>query len=143
MKDAVLSVAKETIPKKKKKKQPWISSATLDLADKRQEARKRGDLTEWRKQHKEVSKAMRADQTAFVENKCMEMEKAGNNSKKVYSLVKELTQKSSARSDVINDKSMVPYLLRALTSKQDGWNTAASFTSRRMQKSPLSQTQMT
>ena len=48
---------------------------------------------------------MRADQTAFVENKCMEMEKAGNNSKKVYSLVKELTQKSSARSDVINDKS--------------------------------------
>ena len=48
---------------------------------------------------------MRADQAAFVENKCMEMEKAGNNSKKVCGLVKELTQKSSARSDVINDKN--------------------------------------
>ena len=48
---------------------------------------------------------MRADQAAFVENKCMEMEKPGNNSKKVYNLVKELTQKPSARADVINDKS--------------------------------------
>jgi len=33
------------------------------------------------------------------------MEKAGNDSRKVFSLVKELTQKPSVRSDVINDSS--------------------------------------
>ena len=33
------------------------------------------------------------------------MEKAENDSKKVFGLVKELTQKSSARSDVINTRN--------------------------------------
>ena len=107
MKETVLSTAKKTIPKKKKKKQPWISKTTLEIADKRQDARKRGDMEEWRKQHNEVSKAVRADQRAFVERKCEEMEKAGSDSKKVYELVRELTQKSSARSDAINDRNGV------------------------------------
>ena len=50
--DAVLSSAKETIQRKRTKKQPWISKETLKLADKRQDARKKGDMDEWRKQHK-------------------------------------------------------------------------------------------
>ncbi|XP_072042903.1 uncharacterized protein [Amphiura filiformis] len=41
MKEAVLSAAEENITKKKKKKQPWISKNTMELADKRQEARKK------------------------------------------------------------------------------------------------------
>ena len=70
----------------------------------REEARKRGDHAEWRKRHKEVFKAIRADQGDFIESKiCCEMERARNDSKKVYSLVGELTQKSAARSDVIKD----------------------------------------
>ena len=40
----------------------------------------------------------------FVDMKCDETEKAGNDSKKVFGLVKELTQKQSPRSDVVNDK---------------------------------------
>ena len=105
MKEAVISSAKETIPRKKKKKQPWISKTTLDLADKRQEAKKKGDYQEWKKQQKEVSKSVRTDQRNFVERKCDEIEKARNDSRKVFSLVKELTQKSSTRSDVINDRT--------------------------------------
>ncbi len=43
-------------------------------------------------------------QRDFIESKCCsEMERAGNDSKKVYSLVRELNQKSAARSDVIKD----------------------------------------
>ena len=41
MKEAVLSSAKETIQRKRKKKQPWISKETLKLADQRQDARKK------------------------------------------------------------------------------------------------------
>ncbi len=48
MKEAVQSNAKETV--KRKKKQPWISKITLDLADRRQDAKKKGDFKEWKKQ---------------------------------------------------------------------------------------------
>ncbi len=41
----------------------------------------------------------------FVEMKCDEMVRAGNDSKKVFGLVKELAQKPSAISDVINDRN--------------------------------------
>jgi len=105
MKEAVLSAAEETIPKKRRKKQPWISQRSLELADERQEARKRGDHKAWLHQHKEVTKSIRKDQRDFVERKCSEMEKAGGDSKKIYGLVKELTQKSSVRSDVIKDRN--------------------------------------
>ena len=52
MKEAVLSSTKETIQRKRKKKQPWISKGTsLLIADKRQDARKKGGMAEWRKQY--------------------------------------------------------------------------------------------
>ncbi len=44
------------------------------------------------------------DQTAFIERKCDEMEKSGNDSKKVFGVVKELIQGSSTRSNIINSK---------------------------------------
>ena len=105
MKDSVLTTAKETIPKKRKIKQPWISNTTLNIADKRQEAKKRGNITEWRKQHREVSKAIRQDQKVYIEKKCNEMEKAGNDSKTIFKILGEIIKKPSTRSDVINDKN--------------------------------------
>ena len=63
-----------------------------------------GDHKEWQRQHKEVTKSIGNNQTAFIERKCDEMEKSGNDSKKVFGVVKELIQGSSTRSNIINSK---------------------------------------
>ena len=47
MKEAVLKAAKETIPRRMQRRQLWMSKRALELADKRQTAKIRGDRTEW------------------------------------------------------------------------------------------------
>ena len=52
--------------------------------------------------------------------KCDEMEKAGNDSKKVFSLVKELTQKTPVSFDVINDTNSITLVSHPLRGQISG-----------------------
>ena len=104
MKEVVFTTAKGNIPRRKRRKQPWISNRTLELADKRQTAKIRGDRTEWQHLNREVTTSVKADQKAFIEKKCEEIEKSGGNSKKIFGVVRELTRKCCSSPGIINDK---------------------------------------
>ena len=103
MREAVKDTAKKYIPKKKKRKQPWISQQTLDLADKRKEAKVAGDQDERRRLSKEVSKSVKEDKRIFIEGKCQMMESCKGDSKIAFGIAKELTKKWAPRIDVVND----------------------------------------
>ncbi len=57
MKEVVLSEAKKHIPKKRRKKHPWISETTLNLASKRKEAKVKGNTSEWSQLNREVTRS--------------------------------------------------------------------------------------
>ena len=72
MKETVLNTAKKYIPKKRRRKQPWISQHTLDIADCRKEAKVAGDQNERSRLNKEVAKSLKNDKNLF-ERKCKEI----------------------------------------------------------------------
>ena len=47
MKEVLQTSAKKHIPKKRKKKQPWITKRTLNLADERRSAKAEGNTDGW------------------------------------------------------------------------------------------------
>ena len=105
MKAVVVTEAKKHIPKKKRKKQPWISVDTLKLAEERRKAKVEGNSKDWSRLNTAVSKGAKEDMSNFIEEKCKELEKLKQrgDSKKIFQTVKELTGKWTPRMDVIND----------------------------------------
>ncbi|XP_072028537.1 uncharacterized protein [Amphiura filiformis] len=61
IKETVKNTAKKCIPKKRRRKQPWISQHTLDLADSRKEAKAAGDQNKRSRLNKEVTKSVKED----------------------------------------------------------------------------------
>ena len=93
MKEVVQTSAKKHIPKKRKKKQPWITKRTLNLGDERRSAKAEGNMDEWSRLCKEVTKSAREDKKEFIERKCNELESSTGDSKKMFQTIKELTKK--------------------------------------------------
>jgi hypothetical protein len=104
MREVVISAAKKHIPKKKRKKQPWITKTTLNLAEERRKAKAEGNRNEWSRLNSAVSKGVSEDKRNFIEKKCDELEAHKGESKKIFQIVKELTGKHTPRTDVINDE---------------------------------------
>ncbi|XP_072014901.1 uncharacterized protein [Amphiura filiformis] len=103
IKETVKNIAKKYIPKKRRRKQPWISQHKLDLADSRKEAKAAGDQNKRSRQIKEVAKSVKEDKRNFIERNCQEMERCKGDSKAAFGIAKELTKKWVPRMDVIND----------------------------------------
>ena len=70
MKEVVVTEAKKHIPKKKRKKQPWISVDTLKLAEERRKAKVEGNSGDWSHLNTAVSKGAKEDKRNFIEEKC-------------------------------------------------------------------------
>lgn len=96
--------AKKHIPKRKRQRKPWLKNATMDTAEERRKAKGRGDMDEWARLNKEFRKAANADKREYLKEKCKHLEQCNKNPKEVSKVIKEITGKWSAQTEVINDK---------------------------------------
>ena len=68
----------KTIPKKKKcKKAKWLSEEALEIAEKRREAKVKGEKERYTHLNEEFQRIARRDKKAFLSDQCREIE--GNN----------------------------------------------------------------
>ena len=71
----VQGVVTKTIPKKKKcKKAEWLSEEALQLAEKRREAKGKGEKERYTHLNAEFQRIARRDRKAFLSNQCKEIE---------------------------------------------------------------------
>ena len=74
--DIVQEAVIKTIPKKKRwKKAKWLSEKALQLAEKRKEAKGKGEKQRYIHLNAEFQKTARRDKKAFLSEQCKEMEK--------------------------------------------------------------------
>ena len=63
------------MPKKKKcKKAKWLSEETLQIAEKRREAKDKGEMERYTHLNAEFQRIARRDKKAFLNNQCKEIE---------------------------------------------------------------------
>ena len=73
--DIVQEAVIKTIPKKKKcKKAKWLSEAALQVAEKRREARGKGEKERYTHLNAEFQRISRRDKKAFISDQCKEIE---------------------------------------------------------------------
>jgi len=73
--DIVQGVVTKTIPKKKKcKKAEWLSGEALQLAEKRREAKGKGEKERYTHLNAESQRIARRDKKAFLSDQCKEIE---------------------------------------------------------------------
>ena len=106
--DIMLSVAEETICKKKKKINRWISDETLEEVEKRRYLKAKGirDTVEeaaYKQQNSKIQRMMRKDKETLIQEQCQQIE--GNtiniSTKESYQVIKNLTKKFHPTIDTI------------------------------------------
>ena len=81
----------ETIPKKKKcKKAKWLSEEALQIAEKRREAKGKGEKERYTHLNVEFQRKVRRDKKAFLSDQCKEIEE-NNRMGKTRDLFKKIT----------------------------------------------------
>ena len=74
--DIVQEAVIKTIPKKKKcKKAKWLSDKDLQIAEKRREAKGKGEKERYTHLNAEFQRIARREKKAFLSNQCKEIEK--------------------------------------------------------------------
>ena len=75
VRDIVQDTGSKTIPKKKKcKKAKWLSEEALQIAEKRKEAKGKGERERYTHLNAEFQRIARRDKKAFFSNQCKEIE---------------------------------------------------------------------
>ena len=75
VRDIVQETGIKTIPKKKKcRKAKWLSEESLQIAEKRREAKVKGEKERYTHLNTEFQKIARRDKKAFLSNQCKEIE---------------------------------------------------------------------
>ena len=78
IRDIIQEAGIKTIPEKKKcKKAKWLSEEALQIAEKRREAKSKGEKERYNHLNVEFLRIARRDQKAFLSDQCQEIE--GNN----------------------------------------------------------------
>ena len=73
--DIVQEAEIKTIPKKKKcKKAKWLSEEALEIAEKRREAKGKGEKERYTQLNAEFQRVARRDKKAFLSGQCKEIE---------------------------------------------------------------------
>ena len=73
--DTVQEAGTKTIPKKKKcKKEEWLSEEALQLAEKRREAKGKGEKKSYTHLNTDFQRIARRDDKAFLSDQCKEIE---------------------------------------------------------------------
>ena len=75
VRDIVYEAVIKTIPKKKKcKKAKWLSDKALQIAEKRREAKGKGEKERYTHLNAEFQRIARRDKKAFLSDQCKEIE---------------------------------------------------------------------
>ena len=75
VRDIVQEAGIKTIPKKKKcKKAKWLSEEALQIAEKRREAKRKGEKERYKHLNAEFQRIARRDKKAFLSDQCKEIE---------------------------------------------------------------------
>ena len=89
--DTVQETGIKTIPKKKKcKKGKWLSEEALQIAEKRREAKSKGEKERYTHLNAEFQRIARRDKKAFLRNQCQEIEE-NNGIGKTRDLLKKIS----------------------------------------------------
>ena len=111
---AMREAAKNTLPKKREAKKPWITERTLNLVDEKRLAKlRRQDSEKHAETYKKVCNAVkmsvRQDKEQWLKDRCTEIEKCteSNKSKSAYKLIRETRKKWQGRQSAIRDKNGV------------------------------------
>ena len=82
--DIVEEAVIKTITKKKKcKKAKWLSEEALQIAEKRREAKDKGEKERYTHLNAEFQRTARRDKKAFLSNQCKEIEENNRMGKKI------------------------------------------------------------
>ena len=86
-------------------KQPWISSTTLNIVNRRREARLRGDRALYRQLNGARNASIRRDQETFWERKATQLEEASqrNDLRQMYGTLKSAKAEPNHRSFLVKD----------------------------------------
>ena len=88
--DIVQEAVIKTIPKKKKcKKAKWLSEEALQIAEKRREAKGKGEKERYTHLNAEFQRTARIDKKAFLSDQCKEIEE-NNRMGKTRDLLKKI-----------------------------------------------------
>ena len=90
VRDIVLEAVIKTVPKKNKcKKAKWLSEDALQIAEKRREAKGKGEKERYTHLNAEFQRIARRDKKAFLSDQCKEIEE-NNRMKKTRDLFKKI-----------------------------------------------------
>ena len=90
VRDIVQEAVIKTIPKKKKcKKAKWLSQEALQIAEKRREAKGKGEKKRYTHLNAELQRIVRRDKKAFLSDQCKEIEE-NNRMRKTKGLFKKI-----------------------------------------------------
>ena len=90
VRDIVQEAGIKTIPKKKKcKKAKWLSEEALKIAEKRREAKSKGEKERYTYLNAEFQRIARKDKKAFLSDQCKEIEE-NNRMAKTRDLLKKI-----------------------------------------------------
>ena len=105
----ILETAKNHIPKRTKKKQVYISEASLKLIEERRDMKVKGfsqNTALYKAKSREIKQSVRRDKKKFIEDQCEQMENLNNEHKdrQIFKCVKEMTKEFQPALKVIKNK---------------------------------------
>ena len=106
--DIVQEAVIRTIPKKKKcKKAKWLSEEALQIAEKRGEAKGKGEKERYTHLNAEFQRIARRDKTAFLSDQCKETEENNKmgNSRDFFKKIRDKKGICHAKMDSIKDRN--------------------------------------
>jgi hypothetical protein len=111
IRQAIQNTVEKTVPAKRKTKKPWISEATLKLADEKRRLKQIKNVsTEYTQRYKDscrrVKVSARQDKEHWIQDQCEQAEKGLNigNTREAYSLLKMLRKEFVPRINVIRNQ---------------------------------------
>jgi len=111
IRQAIQNAVEKTVPAKRKTKKPWISEATLKLADEKRKLKQIKNVsTEYTQRYKDscrkVKVSARQDKEHWIQDQCEQAEKGLNigNTREAYSLLKMLRKEFVPRINVIRNQ---------------------------------------
>ena len=115
----------KTIPKKKKcKKAKWLSEETLQIAEKRREAKGKGEKKRYTHLNAEFQRIARRDKKAFLSDQCKEIEESNRMGKTrdLFKKIRDTKGAFHAEMGTIKDRNGMD-LTEAEDIKKGGKNT--------------------
>ena len=106
VRDIVQEAGIKTIPKKKKcKKAKWLSEEALKIAEKRREAKSKGEKERYTYLNAEIQRIARRDKKAFLSDQCKEIEENNRMGYFLFKKIRDTKRTFHAKMGTIKDRN--------------------------------------